>query len=108
MRPWLLLAGAIVLEIGGTSALKLSDGLSRLAPSLAVLVLYAGSFACLALALRRIELGVAYAVWSGIGTAAIALIGILVFKESASALKLVSLALVIAGVVGLNLAEAKP
>lgn len=108
MRSWLLLAGAIVFEIGGTSALKLSDGLSRLVPSLAVLVLYAGSFACLALALRRIELGVAYAIWSGIGTAAIALIGIVLFKELASTLKLVSLALVIAGVVGLNLAEAKP
>lgn len=108
MTGWLYMAAAIVLEIGGTTALKASDGLSRLAPSLAVVALYAGSFACLAFALKEVELGVAYAVWSGLGTAAIAVIGILVFGESVSALKLASLALVIAGVVGLNLAEAKP
>lgn len=107
MTGWLYMAAAIVLEIGGTTALKISDGLSRLAPSFAVVVLYAGSFACLAFALKEVELGVAYAVWSGLGTAAIAVIGILVFGESVTALKLASLALVIAGVVGLNLAEAR-
>jgi small multidrug resistance pump len=104
---WLYLAGAIVFEIGGTTALKLSDGLRYLRPSLAVVVLYGISFACLAIAMRRIELGIAYAVWSGVGTAVIASIGIVWFREPASALKLVSLALVIAGVVGLNLAEGR-
>jgi small multidrug resistance pump len=104
---WLYLAGAIVFEIGGTTALKLSDGLRYLRPSLAVVLLYGISFACLAVAMRRIELGIAYAVWSGVGTAVIASIGIVWFREPASALKLVSLALVIAGVVGLNLAEGR-
>ncbi len=104
---WLYLAGAIVFEIGGTTALKLSDGLRYLRPSLAVVVLYGISFACLAVAMRRIELGVAYAIWSGVGTAVIAAIGIVWFREPASALKLLSLALVVAGVVGLNLAEGR-
>jgi small multidrug resistance pump len=104
---WLYLAGAIVFEIGGTTALKLSDGLQYLRPSLAVAVLYGISFACLAIAMRRIELGIAYAVWSGVGTAVIAAVGIVWFREPASALKLVSLALVIVGVVGLNLAEGR-
>jgi small multidrug resistance pump len=104
---WLWMAGAIVFEICGTTALKVSDGLTKLAPSVLVLLFYAGSFAMLALALKRVELGIAYAVWSGVGTAVIAAIGILVFRESASLLKLVSLALVVAGVVGLNLADSR-
>jgi small multidrug resistance pump len=104
---WLWMAGAIAFEICGTTALKVSDGLTKLAPSVLVLLFYAGSFAMLALALKRVELGTAYAVWSGVGTAVIAAIGILVFRESASLLKLVSLALVVAGVVGLNLADSR-
>jgi small multidrug resistance pump len=104
---WLSLAGAIVFEIGGTTALKLSDGLRHLRPSLAVVLLYGISFACLAIAMRRIELGIAYAIWSGVGTAVIAAIGIVWFREPASALKLVSLTLVVAGVIGLNLAEGR-
>jgi len=102
---WLWLGAAIVLELGGTTCLKLSDGLTRLGPSAAMLVAYVASFSCLAMALRSIGLGTAYAIWSGIGTATIAAIGILWFKEPVSALRLVSLVLVIAGVVGLRLAE---
>ena len=102
---WLTLARAIAFEIAGTTCLKLSEGLSRLAPSFGVLAFYAASFACLALTLKRIELGVAYAIWSGLGTAVIAAIGMVWFREPVSALKLASLALVIVGVVGLNLAE---
>jgi small multidrug resistance pump len=102
---WLTLAGAIAFEIVGTTCLKLSEGLSRPAPSLGVLVFYGASFACLSQALKRFELGVAYAVWSGLGTAIVAAIGMTWFREPASALKLVSLALVIAGVVGLNLGQ---
>jgi small multidrug resistance pump len=103
---WFALAGAILFEIVGTTALKASEGLSRLVPALLVVVFYGASFACLAIALKRLEVGVAYAIWSGVGTAAIAAIGIVWFGEAQSALKLVSLALVVAGVVGLNLAEA--
>jgi len=102
---WLTLAGAIAFEIAGTTCLKLSAGLARPGPALGVLAFYAASFACLAFALKRLELGVAYAIWSGLGTAIIAAIGMIWFREPVSALKLASLALVIAGIVGLNLAE---
>jgi small multidrug resistance pump len=99
----LYLAAAIVFEICGTTALKLSFGLSRAAPTAVVAVAYPLSFAALALALRGIDLSIAYAVWSGVGTAVVAAIGIFWFGEPAAAGKLVSLALIVAGVVGLHL-----
>lgn len=99
----LYLAAAIFCEICGTTALKLSDGLTRAGPSGVVLVSYLASFAALALALRGIELAVAYAVWSGVGTAIVATIGILWFGEGVGLGKLVSLALIVVGVVGLHL-----
>lgn len=102
---WLLLAVAIVFEVVGTSALKLSDGFTRLWPSVTVIVCYGLAFVCLARVLRHIEVGIAYAVWAGAGTALIALIGIAWFGESVTTLKLTSLALVVAGVVGLNVAS---
>lgn len=98
------LAAAITLEICGTTALKLSDGFTRLAPACVVVVCYMASFAVLSLALRRIDLSVAYAVWSGVGTAVVAAIGIWWFGEPAGAGKLLSLALIVLGVAGLNLA----
>lgn len=98
------LAAAILLEISGTTALKLSDGFSRLGPSGTVVVCYAASFALLSLALRGIDLSTAYAVWSGVGTALVAAIGIVWFGEPAGLWKLVCLALIIAGVAGLHLA----
>jgi small multidrug resistance pump len=98
------LAAAIGLEICGTTALKLSDGFTRLAPVGVVVICYLSSFAVLSLALRRIDLSIAYAVWSGAGTAIIAAIGILWFGEPAGTGKLLSLALIIIGVAGLNLA----
>ena len=75
MRPWILLGLAIAFEIGGTTALKLSDGFRHLRPTIAVLLLTPTSFLLLALALRQLNLGVAYAIWSGVGTAVVALIG---------------------------------
>ena len=99
------LAGAIILEICGTTSLKLSDGFSRVGPSLAVVVCYTASFALLALALRGIELSTAYAVWSGVGTAAVAAIGIAWFGESAGGWKLLCLGLIVLGVAGLHLSE---
>jgi small multidrug resistance pump len=99
----LYLAAAIVFEICGTTALKLSFGLSRLAPTAVVAAAYPLSFAALALALKGIDLSVAYAVWSGVGTAIVALIGIFWFDEPAGLGKLASLALIVAGVVGLHL-----
>jgi small multidrug resistance pump len=100
----LYLAIAILLEISGTTALKLSNGFTRPGPAGAVVVCYIASFWVLSLALRGIDLSTAYAVWSGIGTALVAAIGILWFGEVASLWKLVSLALIIVGVAGLHLA----
>lgn len=95
----LYLAAAIVLEICGTTSLKLAAGFTRIGPTGAVVVCYAASFALLSLALRGIDLSIAYAVWSGVGTA----LGVLWFGESAGAGKLLSLALIVVGVAGLHL-----
>ncbi len=107
MQHWFFLAGAIVLELMGTTSMKLSEGFTKLVPSVLLFVFYAASFAALTLALKKIELSIAYAVWSGAGTALIAAIGILYFHEGATALKLISILLIIIGVVGLNLSGAK-
>lgn len=100
---WTYLALAILLEVAGTTCMKLSEGFTRTLPSVLLFVFYTLSFGMLTLALKRIEVSVAYAVWSGVGTALIASIGVLWFKEPMTALKLISLVLIIAGVVGLNM-----
>lgn len=107
MNHWLALTAAIVLEVSGTVSMKLSDGFTRLIPSILIFIFYAASFAVLTLALKKIDVGVAYAIWAGVGTALIAIIGILYFKEPFSILKAFSIFLIIAGVVGLNLSGAK-
>jgi len=100
----LLLSFAIVSEVAGTIFLRYSDGFSKLAPSVGVVVGYGISFWLLALVLRELSVGTAYAVWSAAGTALIAGFGIFALGEPATALKLGSLGLIIVGVVGLNLA----
>jgi small multidrug resistance pump len=107
MQSWFFLAGAIALEVAGTTSMKLSQGFTRLFPSILLFVFYGGSFVALTCALKKIEVSVAYAVWSGAGTALIAVIGILYFREAATALKFFSLLLIIVGVVGLNLGGVK-
>ena len=94
---------AIVLEVCGTTSMKLSQGFTRLGPSILIFVFYGLSFTLLTVVLKKIEVSIAYAIWSGVGTALIATLGILYFKESLTLLKVVSLALVILGVIGLNL-----
>lgn len=101
---WIYLLLAIVFEVAGTTSLKLSEGLTNPVPSVAMLVLYGLSFASLAFALKQLEVGVVYAIWAGIGTAAITLIGVWWFQESLTLSKVISIGLIIAGVVGLNLA----
>ncbi|WP_134703261.1 multidrug efflux SMR transporter [Ammoniphilus sp. YIM 78166] len=96
---------AILTEVSGTTAMKLSHGFTKLLPSLLMFVLYALSLTLLTLALKTIDVSVAYAIWSGVGTALIATIGILWFKESFTFLKLVSILMIIAGVVGLNVSN---
>lgn len=100
---WLYLALAIVLEVSGTTCMKLSEGFTKLGPSILLVVFYTLSFGMLTLALKRLDVSIAYAVWSGVGTALIAAIGVLWFKEPVTALKLISLGLIIIGVMGLNL-----
>ena len=107
MQHWIYLAIAIALDVAATISMKLSEGFTRLVPSILLFVLYAGTFAALTLALKKIQVSVAYAVWSGLGTAIIAAIGILYFHETATAIKLISLMLIIMGVIGLNLSGVK-
>ncbi|WP_327119806.1 multidrug efflux SMR transporter [Streptomyces sp. NBC_01341] len=101
-----LLAAAIAAEVAGTTAMKYSEGFTRLWPSLVTVVGYVLAFALLAQTLKTLSIGTAYAIWAGTGTAVIAVIGILWMGESASLLKLAGIALVIAGVVVLNLGGA--
>ena len=98
-----LLAGAIAAEVVGTLLLRASDGFSRLWPSLGTMAGYAVAFVLLAQALKGIDVGVAYAIWAGLGTAVITVIGIVALGEPATALKLVGTALIVVGVVALNL-----
>ena len=98
------LALAIASEVIATLALKSSEGFSRPLPSTIVVVGYALSFWLLALVLKHFSVGTTYAIWSAVGTAAIALIGMLAYGEAANALKLASLGLIVLGVVGLNAA----
>ena len=107
MQSWLYLAGAILLEVAGTSCMKLSNGFSRLIPSVLIFVFYSLSFVGLTIALKKIDVGIAYAVWAGIGTALIAVIGIIYFKESLTPVKVISIVFIIIGVVGLNLGGVK-
>ena len=103
MNEWTWLAIAIVCEVMGTSSLKASNGFTRLFSSISTVLFYGVSFYSLAMSLRTLEIGVAYAIWAGVGTALVAFIGIYYFKESLSMIKIVSLILIIAGVIGLNL-----
>ena len=103
--PWILLFVAILLEVAGITSMKLSRGFAEMIPSIAVPVFYVLSAAAVILALKRLDLSVTYAIWSGVGTALAAMIGIAYFREPLTLIKLASLALVVLGVVGLSLAS---
>jgi len=103
MQSWLYLAGAIALEIAGTVSMKLSEGFTRLVPSILIFVFYVLSFFALTMALKKIDMSIAYAIWAGVGTALIVLIGVAHFKEPLTLIKMVSIGLIIIGVVGLSL-----
>ena len=103
MLFWLFLLVAILTEVVGTSLMKVSQGLTRIVPTVFMFVLYAVSFVFMALALKKIEVSTAYAIWSGLGTALIGVIGIAWFRESINLPKVVGLVLIVVGVVLLNL-----
>ncbi|WP_436763331.1 DMT family transporter [Streptosporangium sp. V21-05] len=101
---WVFILVAGLFEVAMAYSLKLSEGFSELLPSLGFAVFGVLSFGLLALGLKTLEVGTAYAVWTGIGAVGTATLGIVVLGENASALKIASILLIIAGVVGLNLA----
>lgn len=103
MLFWIYLLIAILTEVVGTTMMKVSQGLTRLIPAVLMFVLYGVSFVFMAMALKKIEVSTAYAIWSGLGTALIAAIGIYWFQESINLAKVAGLVLVIAGVVLLNI-----
>ncbi|MBK7061622.1 MAG: multidrug efflux SMR transporter [Rubrivivax sp.] len=103
-HPWWVLAVAIAFEVAGTTAMRLSEGFSRWLPSLLIFVFYAFSFALNTMIIGRLGLSVVYAVWSGVGTVATALIGVFYFREPATALKMASITLIVVGVFGLHAA----
>lgn len=101
-QAWAVLAVAIALEVAGTTCMRLSEGFSRLTPSVLIFVFYAASFALNTLIIRTLGLSVVYAVWSGVGTVLTAAIGFLYFKEPATAVKMASIGLIVIGVLGLH------
>lgn len=103
MNPWLALAIAIVSEVAGTSALKSTEGFTRLAPSLVVIAGYASAFYFMSLTLKTIPVAVTYAVWSGLGITLITLVAWVVHGQALDRGALAGIALIVAGVVVLNL-----
>lgn len=103
MKTFLILAVAILAEVVATSALKASEGFTRLLPSVIVVIGYGIAFTCLSLTLKTIPVGVAYAIWSGAGTALVALLGWLYFKQHLDIAAIIGLVLIIGGVIVLNL-----
>ena len=99
---WVFLIIGIILEVLGTMFLKLSDGFTNLVPSILMFVFWGAGFGFLSFALRKIDISIAYAIWSGTGIAFMAIVGMIWFGEIVSTLKIVSITLIILGVVGLN------
>ncbi len=100
---WLMVVCAGLLETGFAVCLKKSNGFSQLGPTIGFCLFALGSFALLTLALRRLEVGPAYAMWTGIGAAGTVIYGMLYLDEATDTLKITSVALIVAGVIGLNL-----
>ena len=103
MQNWLYLVIAIGCEVAATSALKAAEGFTRLVPSVIVVAGYVTAFYLLSLTLRTIPVGVAYAIWSGVGVALIAVIGWLFLGQKLDAPAIAGLVLIVAGVVVINL-----
>jgi len=103
MLGWIYLMLALSFGLAASTCLKLSYGFTKLMPSLAVVVLYGLCFSLLALAVKTIDISVAYAVWGGLGTTAVVIIGIVKFKESINLKKVISIGMIITGVIVLEL-----
>jgi small multidrug resistance pump len=96
---WLYLFVAIGFEVAGTLSMKFSEGLTKLVPTVLIFVFYAIAFTLVTMAIKKIEISVAYSIWAGVGTALIALIGIFYFGESSSPMKILAIIMIITGAV---------
>ncbi len=103
MIYWFYLILAITFEVIGTTSMKLSDGFTKTIPSVLIFIFYILSLIALTFALKKFDVSSAYAIWSGVGTALITIVGFYLFKESITITKIISIALIIIGVVGLHL-----
>lgn len=103
MNSYVLLATAIICEVFGSSMLKVSNGFKRVFPSIGVILGMGLAFYSLSLALKTIPLGTAYAIWSGVGTALTAIIGVVIYRENFNLKKLLGLLLIIGGVIIMRL-----
>ena len=102
---WLFLLLAIISEVTGTTCMKLSAGFTQLVPSIAIVIFYGISLSTFTIAIKKIDLSVAYAIWSSLGIVLIATVGVLWFNEAATALKIMSIMLIVIGVIGLKLSS---
>lgn len=103
MNAYLLLAISIISEVFGSTMLKASNGFKKILPVVGIVIGYVLAFYTLSLSLKTLPLGLAYAIWSGVGTALTALVGIIIYKEGLSIKKLLGLGLIIGGVSILNM-----
>ena len=101
---WVYLSLAIVFEVAGTICMKLSEGFAKPLPSVLLTVFYGASFYLLTMVLKKVDVSVAYAIWSGVGVALISVIGIIYFREPMTVTKIVGTVAIIGGVVALNAA----
>lgn len=99
---WTYLVLGIIFEVVGTTSMKLSQGFTRILPSIGIFVFYGFSFVFVTLSLKKLDVSMVYAIWAGTGTMLITIIGIIYFKEPATMLKAVSIVLIILGVAGLR------
>jgi small multidrug resistance pump len=103
---WIYLILSIIFEITSTTLMKMSNGFTKILPTVGTFLGYIICFSFLSIALKKIDMGVAYAIWGAVGITVMAVIGILVFKESISVLKILSILFIVLGVIGLNLSGA--
>ena len=100
---WVYLFLAIISEVAGTTCMKLSVGFTKVLPSIAIFIFYGISLTSLTIAIKKIDISVAYAIWCGLGISLISTIGILWFEEPVNILKIASIGMIIIGVIGLNI-----
>ncbi len=100
---WLFLSLTIISEVTGTTMMKLSEGYTKLVPSILSFVFYIGALALLTVTLKYLGMGITYAIWSGVGIVLVTIIGYLFFKEPISAQKIVFITLILVGAFGLKL-----